>query len=53
MCTYFTFAMDEESFEYEQKTIKIANNILEKCIIDSLRYYAMQTLKQHNKYSLI
>ncbi len=44
MCTYFTFAMDEESFEYEQKTIKIANNILEKCIIDSLRYYAMQTL---------
>ena len=49
MYAYFTIACNERdnkeiSEEYDQKAIKIASNILDKCVIDSLRYGAMQVL---------
>ena len=46
MGVYFTisFTYIEYQEEYEQKTIKLANNILEKCLDDSIRYLAMQQL---------
>lgn len=46
MCVYFTIAFSNSDYreEYDQKTIKIATNILDKCVEDSIRYGAMQTL---------
>lgn len=44
LCVYFTIAMNEATEEYAQKTIKLAHNILEKCVDDAKRYSAMQTL---------
>ena len=49
MFAYFTNACTyrdntEIYEEYDQKAIKIAQNILDKCVIDSIRYSAMQTL---------
>ena len=46
MGVYFTisFTYTEYREEYEQKAIKIANNILDKCLDDSIRYLAMQQL---------
>ena len=46
MGVYFTisFTYTENQDEYEQKTIKLANNILDKCLDDSIRYLAMQQL---------
>ena len=46
MGVYFTIAFNDSNNreEYDQKTIKIGTNILEKCVIDSVRYSAMHTL---------
>lgn len=46
MGVYFTisFTYTEYREEYEQKAIKLANNILDKCLDDSIRYLAMQQL---------
>ena len=46
MSVYFTIAFNDNNNreEYDQKTIKIATNILEKCVVDSIRYSAMQKL---------
>ena len=46
MGVYFTisFTYTENQDEYEKKTIKLANNILDKCLDDSIRYLAMQQL---------
>lgn len=44
MHIYFTKNLDPDLKEYGDKAIKIANEILEKCVDDSTRYGAMQTL---------
>lgn len=46
MVIYFTIAFNDSNNreEYDHKIIKIANNILEKCVVDSIRYGAMQIL---------
>ena len=46
MGVYFTFSYSDSKYEeeYYQKTIKIANNILDKCVDDESRYSAMHTL---------
>ncbi len=46
MGVYFTISITypECLEEYEQKSIKLANNILDKCLDDSIRYLAMQQL---------
>lgn len=41
---YFTKGLDPDLKEYNDKAIKLANEILEKCVDDSIRYGAMQTL---------
>lgn len=41
---YFTKGIDPDLKEYTDKSIKIANDILEKCVDDNIRYGAMQTL---------
>lgn len=46
MGVYFTISITYPEYreEYEQKSIKLANNILDKCLDDSIRYLAMQQL---------
>lgn len=44
MHVYFTKGLDLDLKEYNDKAIKIANEILEKCVDDATRYSAMQTL---------
>ena len=46
MGVYFTIAFNDSNNgeEYDQKTIKMATNILEKCVDDETRYCAMHTL---------
>lgn len=41
---YFTKGLDPDLKEYNDKAIKLANEILEKCVDDAIRYGAMQTL---------
>ena len=41
---YFTKGLDPDLKEYFDKAIKLANEILEKCVDDDIRYGAMQTL---------
>lgn len=43
---YFTiaFSNSENREEYDQKAIKLATNILDRCLDDSIRYSAMHTL---------
>ena len=41
---YFTKSFDPDLKEYTDKAIKTANEILEKCVDDNIRYGAMQTL---------
>ena len=44
MYVYFTIATTDVTNENDEKTIKLATNILDKCMDDSLRYGAMQVL---------
>lgn len=44
MDVYFTFYINYDKGEYAIKTIKLAEDILEKCAEDEIRYSAMQTL---------
>ncbi len=44
LTVYFTLTRGEDNLEYEQKSIKFANEILNKCVNDNFRYAAMQIL---------
>ena len=44
MDVYFTFSINYDKEEYVIKTIKLAEDILEKCVEDEIRYSAIQTL---------
>ena len=45
LTVYFTKCMNlDEGNEYEQKSITLANEILEKCSVDHIRFGAMQVL---------